>query len=324
VTLAEWPQYLAFPVAPLLVLAQFGALLAPPGRIRTSVVFGTPAAMVVFILAVAAWGFADDHDSTFYGSLSALVWLVVCLIASSVVAAADLVRAAVARTRWRPTDAAWAGRAAWALLAAFLAVVVFPPLVVAAAVFAAIAAWMSWKRERSRVRYLAVACAALTVVLAASFLGEVVFDSAASTAAPSRSTLTAAERARCGAQGSPVTLAELIRVFRANGVSLSMDDDTCRASPRERRNAALPDATNAGPSGLDDAADAREGTVFCSVGDRSGGAEVRVTKYETDTESSVDAFNVYCTIYPSSADREAAQIARLKRALRALAPVAAG
>lgn len=120
----------------------------------------------------------------------------------------------------------------------------------------------------------------------------------------------------CGTFGTPVSLNELVRIMRANGITLDVNQRRC-----DGREPTDPDATNAGPSALevDETVDRREGSVLCDVG--SKGADrttVTVTKYPTDVESHLRALNVLCTIYPYDAASEAAQIARLKSALEAL------
>lgn len=128
--------------------------------------------------------------------------------------------------------------------------------------------------------------------------------------------------ARCGARGSPVTLSQLVEVFREHEVTLSIDEDTCAASDEEREQAALSDASNGGPSGLEDLPEIKEaeGTVVCSVfPSGKPRADVYVVKFPGDTETRLSVLNVDCVILPYSRSSEAAQVERLRKALAALA-----
>jgi hypothetical protein len=132
--------------------------------------------------------------------------------------------------------------------------------------------------------------------------------------------LSADELARCGSRGAPVTLARLVEVFRANGVTLDIDERTCASSPKKRSDAALPDATNGGPSGLSQAEELerREGFVLCNVGTKDLGRQVDVVKYPTDSETYLRALNVDCAVYPHDAASEAKQVGQMKKAFDAL------
>ena len=134
---------------------------------------------------------------------------------------------------------------------------------------------------------------------------------------------TAAELARCGARGAPVSLHELVDVFRANDISLAIQEDTCSISEQARVEGARPDATNAGPSGLSqtDDVEVKEGFILCHVEDEILSDELAINKWDTDTETSLTVHNVRCTIYPHSASTEAAQIARVKKAMEAVAEI---
>lgn len=124
------------------------------------------------------------------------------------------------------------------------------------------------------------------------------------------------ECASRGMRGTPVSLDELVRIMRANGVTLDINQRKCQGlEPTD------PDATNFGPEAIepDDEVKRREGLVFCDVGSKGGDRrEVIVTKYPNDAETRLDALNVGCTIYPSDAASEDEQIDRLKRALEAV------
>jgi hypothetical protein len=126
--------------------------------------------------------------------------------------------------------------------------------------------------------------------------------------------------ARCGSRGAPVTLAKLVRVARANGVTLDIDERGCKQLERIQTSA---DATNAGPSGLEQRprVHRREGHVLCTVVrmPHASNREVDVVKYPTDTETQVQVLNVDCAVYPSDAASEQMQVNRLKKALEAIA-----
>ena len=128
--------------------------------------------------------------------------------------------------------------------------------------------------------------------------------------------------ARCGSRGAPVTLAKLIRVFRANGITLDIHRRGCRRPESDPHH---PDATNAGSSGLEPRAGVfrTEGHVICDVAraPRARNREVEVVKYPTDTETHVGFLNVGCAVYPSDAASERKQVNRLENALEALARV---
>jgi hypothetical protein len=137
----------------------------------------------------------------------------------------------------------------------------------------------------------------------------------------SETRLPAAELKKCGSRGKPVTLARLVETFRANGLTFDIDEDTCKATPRERREGARPDATNAGPSGLDspDGVEEREGFILCDVDDSAkSGRDVRVNRYPDEYETWLDALNVHCTIYPSDVEHRDAQVEQLRKAMVAL------
>jgi hypothetical protein len=131
--------------------------------------------------------------------------------------------------------------------------------------------------------------------------------------------------ARCGSRGSPVTLQELVDVAREHGVTLDIQEETCRKAEGEKVPGFDSDATNAGRGGPDvpEERRLREGHVLCDVSDASLAAKVQVTKYATDTETYIRAANVECAIYPHSTAQEAAQVSRLKDALEDVADLAA-
>ena len=136
---------------------------------------------------------------------------------------------------------------------------------------------------------------------------------------PAASPLTPVEATRCGARGAPVSLAALVRAFRANGIALDLAADSCRSTPEARRRAGLADATNFGQSGIDQTGEAadREGGVICHLSRTGVGPTVRMEKLPGDTETAVAVLNVYCSLYPSSPSAEKEQVDRVARALTA-------
>ena len=126
--------------------------------------------------------------------------------------------------------------------------------------------------------------------------------------------------ARCGTRGAPVTLAKLVRVLRANGITLDIYRPGCERLGSDPHS---PGATNAGPSGLKPGPGVheREGHVICRVArvPHARNRDVEVVKYATDTETHVGVLNVGCSIYPSDAASERTQVNRLKKALEAVA-----
>lgn len=125
----------------------------------------------------------------------------------------------------------------------------------------------------------------------------------------------------CGKRGRPVNLTTLVQVFRARSIALSINERTCRATPKQRADGALPDASNLGPSGVevDNVRERREGTIFCRVSDKSrGGGRVESNKFPGDVETRIGVLNVDCTLYPHSARTERVQLGRIRVAMREL------
>lgn len=123
--------------------------------------------------------------------------------------------------------------------------------------------------------------------------------------------------ARCGERGAPVTLAKLVEVFRANGITLDINQRRC-----EHPDATDSDATNFGPSSIErDKQVARtEGDVLCDVGVMSDsvGRKIEVVKYDGDEETNLRVLNVQCSVYPYDAESETAQVGRVRDALEEL------
>jgi hypothetical protein len=128
--------------------------------------------------------------------------------------------------------------------------------------------------------------------------------------------LGAAALARCGARGSPISLAELVKTFRANGITLDIDERACKESSEQRSH----DATNFGPSGLESnpEVERKEGSVLCSAYPSGTGRSVIVNKYSTDYETHVGVLNINCSVYPSDIEHETEQVARVRKALAVL------
>jgi len=119
----------------------------------------------------------------------------------------------------------------------------------------------------------------------------------------------------CGGRGKPVALEELVRIFRANGITLDVNQRKC-----EEHEPTEPDATNAGPRALvrNDAVWEKEGDVLCEVGSLGDRRQIVATKHSTDDETNLRVLNILCTVYPSDQASEAAQVAQVKNALEAV------
>ncbi len=156
----------------------------------------------------------------------------------------------------------------------------------------------------------------VVTAIAASCGGETAEPTSTST---STSTSTDILLAQCGSRGAPVTLAKLVKVLRANGITLDIHRRGCQRPESDPNH---PDATNAGPSGLDPQPGVfrREGHVLCDVArvPHASNRDVKVVKYANDVETQVGVLNVGCALYPSDAASEARQVNRLKKALKAL------
>lgn len=122
--------------------------------------------------------------------------------------------------------------------------------------------------------------------------------------------LSAEELARCGSRGKPVTLQELVDVFRANGITLAIDTRACRDPD------GVPDASN---SELTEELEQSEGHILCGLEDTNAGKAVEVTKHDSDYETRLRVLNVECAIYPFSRATYAEQVAQLNKALEAVA-----
>ena len=95
-----------------------------------------------------------------------------------------------------------------------------------------------------------------------------------------------------------MTAAKLVEVFRANGITLDVNQRKCEQS-------GFVDglATNAGPMGLqsDDEVKRPRGPRALPLGFEGGrGPRVEMVKYPTDTETHFNVLNVGCSVYPSA------------------------
>ncbi len=135
------------------------------------------------------------------------------------------------------------------------------------------------------------------------------------------SRLSPAELARCGSRGEPVSVQELVDIFRSHGLSLSIDEHTCTVPTNERVGGFDSDATNAGPRGRSqpEQVEREEGYVLCTLDESGVDHELVVNKYSTDTETSFSVHNVRCYLYPHSTATEADQVARVRKAMTAVA-----
>jgi hypothetical protein len=118
---------------------------------------------------------------------------------------------------------------------------------------------------------------------------------------------------QCGTgRMKPVTIAELISVFRANHISLRNDHE-CSSPPM------LAEASNG--SGVSvkrgERITAREGDVICTVEPNSTGLVVGRRHYRGDM-TWLNALNVLCAVFPSDDVQAARQIGNAERALRQL------
>jgi hypothetical protein len=106
-------------------------------------------------------------------------------------------------------------------------------------------------------------------------------------------------------------------VFRANGITLTVNQNACRRP----KNDSVNDASNAGPTGLQPSKEIerREGFILCDVKFGSRGRSVRVIKYDTDRQTYIDVLNVNCAVFPYDAAHEKQQVERVRRAMVALA-----
>jgi hypothetical protein len=133
--------------------------------------------------------------------------------------------------------------------------------------------------------------------------------------------LSTDELARCAEQGSPVTIGKFVTVGRKNGATLTIKEKACK---RLREGADVMGSevivTNAGYTGLDPdpSVTSKEGSLICQITPSAKSRKIFSYRYPTDTETKMGVMNIYCSLYPSDAEHEAAQIARFRRTLEAL------
>jgi hypothetical protein len=123
-----------------------------------------------------------------------------------------------------------------------------------------------------------------------------------------------------GGAVSPIQIDDLIRVFRQHGLTM-FNDPACASSTSERQASNEPIYGPGAQTGDHDAITASQGSVYCLLDKTAVRPLLPVTenKYPTDQETSFDAGNVTCLIYPESDETENEQLERLRAAMNALA-----
>ena len=133
--------------------------------------------------------------------------------------------------------------------------------------------------------------------------------------------LSSDELARCAEQGSPVTIGKFVEVGRKNGATLTIKETACKRL-LEGADAMGSEiiVTNAGYSGLDPdgSVTSKEGSLICQITPAAKSRKIFSYRYPTDTETKIGVMNIACSLYPSDAEHQAAQIARFQRTLEAL------
>ena len=112
----------------------------------------------------------------------------------------------------------------------------------------------------------------------------------------------------------PVTIAELIRTFNANQISLR-NEHSCSSPP------ILAEASNmrVAKGQRQQQISAREGDVLCTIQPPSAGSKVRRAHYQGDAQTYVQTLNVLCAVWPSDDAQAATQIDNVAQGLRQLA-----
>jgi hypothetical protein len=95
-----WYDYLAVPIAPLVLLVQFGALFVRPWRPRWAVSGACIAAITVMLLYVASLPEEPDEGVNIGAGVLVLWWLCSFVLVLALVAR-DLLGLAVRFVRWR-------------------------------------------------------------------------------------------------------------------------------------------------------------------------------------------------------------------------------
>jgi hypothetical protein len=95
-----WYDYLALPVAPLVLLVQFGALFVRPWWLRWGISVGSIAAITVMLSYVASIPVGPDEGVNIGAGVMALWWLC-SFVLGLVLVARDLIGIAFRAVRWR-------------------------------------------------------------------------------------------------------------------------------------------------------------------------------------------------------------------------------
>ena len=95
-----WYDYLALPIAPLVLVVQFGALFVRPWWLRWGISAACVAAITVMLSYVASLPEKPDEGVNIGGALLALWWLCSFVLAI-VLVARDVILAVFLAVRWR-------------------------------------------------------------------------------------------------------------------------------------------------------------------------------------------------------------------------------
>jgi hypothetical protein len=110
----------------------------------------------------------------------------------------------------------------------------------------------------------------------------------------------------------PVTVDELVSVFRANHISLR-NEHGCSSPPL------LAEASNMSVNPKrEETVNAREGDVICTIEPVSKSAQVRRRHYSGDQMTYLTALNVVCAVFPSDDVHASRQIGSAEQALHKL------
>jgi len=111
----------------------------------------------------------------------------------------------------------------------------------------------------------------------------------------------------------PVTVDELVSVFRANHISLR-NEHGCSSPPMLAEASNISDNPKRGET-----VNAREGDVICTIEPVSKGTQVRRRHYSGDQMTYLTTLNVLCAVFPSDDVHSSRQIGNAERALHQLA-----
>jgi hypothetical protein len=95
-----WYDYLALPIAPLVLLVQFGALFVRPWRLRWGISVACVAGINAMFFYVASLPEKPDEGANIGGPILLLWWLV-SFVLVLVLITRDLIRTAFRVIRWR-------------------------------------------------------------------------------------------------------------------------------------------------------------------------------------------------------------------------------